>query len=409
VAQTPKTNKPGSPAPASSEAPDLARKFMRENPAGSLPDPPEFVEGRSNPVPVAEGGETPQTLFDRATPEGDQPAVETPVADAVATPETREQESAATAPGEAATSPTPEAEVPTKPEAPAAQPVAQVKPAEPAAAPAPVVAEVPKLDLAAKYTMADGSEWTGQQVTDALYQRAEILPKAAEADRFRATFGASAEEAEARWKPFLERVAAAPEAQREYAEHILSNADPALLDYLQRSEQYFYSPEGGGFQRPAAPAEKPAAAKPSDALPPRLERIANQMERQLINTRVTNERAELFSRYPFMAHNQKAYQALTTIASQYFAADEAAGKSPLECRGLLDAMRDQQVFLDSMSIAAAQATRPAVESKPGVGAQALLPGNGPASNGGTARPAPRREYSGPKEGAKAAFLQDFPE
>jgi hypothetical protein len=376
------------------DGPDLAKKFMRENPAGSLPDPPEIVEGRDKPVvPIAEGGSTPPQLFDE-TP-GDKPveAVTPETPETPATPSVSGETDPAAKPADA-TPPVPQAAVP--------------EAAKPVAAPA----ETPKLAMDAEYLMSDGSKWTGQQVTDALYERAEqantistLKPRAQEADNFRSLLGTKDfADAEARWKPFLERVAAAPPAQREFAERVLDNADPALIDYLQRSEQFFYSPEGGGFQR-SPEAAKPAAPDPAIQ---RFERVATAMERQLINTRVQNERTELFARYPFMAHNKKAYDALTSIAGQYFSSDEKAGKSPLECRGLLDAMRDQAVFLDTMAIANAAARSAVIEPRPGVGAEALIPGSGPASAAGSVRQAPSREsYRG--DDPKAAFLRDHPE
>ena len=378
--------KTASPAPESqlNKEPekDLVRSFMRENPTGSLPDEPEEVRGADGEVrPDTFDAEQPQLALE--APEKVEPATETPA-------EPTAGEVPAVQSGEAP--PTPQAEVKPEP-AKAEKPAAEVKaePAKPAA-----IAE-PSYDPGEKIHLLAGSEpWTREQVVLGLQERATLQPKAEEADKFRGLLGGDYADAESRWKPVLEKLAANPQ-RTQLLEELLGTDDPALLDYMRQSAE-FYKTQVPADQRPAQPTK--TAADPSMQ---RFERVASAMERQLINNRVQGEWAAINSEYPFVARNDKVRQALIGVASRMFTEDERAGKSPLECRGLIDAMNEQRVFLDTMRIAAAnQHTISAdvqPQAPPASGAQALLPSNGPGASGAARRSAPaREEYHGnPKD------------
>ena len=429
-----KPSQPAKPTPPSGGGPDLAKQFMRENPPGKLADP---VEPRAEVAPSFPEANSPRTLFESEHPAPAEPVAEVaaPAApeatvDADGTPLATGGETAPVAevaPVEGAVAETPEGEAPkaVKPEDTPGGPIGGEKPAE--AAPAtPVAAKVePSYAPDEVINLVPGSEgWTREQIVTRLQQSfTELEPKAREADQFHSLFGGNFADAEARWKPTLEKLAENPartaalekllsvgdQATIDFVDRVASNPDPALLDYLQRSEQHFYSPDGGGFQRPPAPAA-PAAKLAEDPRIAHAVSVAQQMEGQLAVMRANNERAQVFMQYPVVQHNEKVRQALFSRASEMYGQDEKAGKPLGERRGLLDAVKENQAFLEMAMIAARQASppSPAIEPRPGVGAEALLPGTGPGALG-TTRQAPPREYTGPKENAKAAFLEAYPE
>jgi hypothetical protein len=415
---------PKRPTPSGDGGPDLAKKFMRENPPGKLADP---VEQRPEVAPSFPEANAPQTLFEQdhpATPaepvaHADVPAAPAATVDYDGTPIATGGETAPTveAPPAEGAAPVVEGETPATETPQATAPTAEVKPAETPAAPA----EAAKPQAAAptepsyapdeKIALVPGSEpWTREQIVARLQQSfTELEPKAKEAEQFRSLLGGDYADAETRWKPVLERLAANPQ-RTQLLENLLATDDPGLLDYLQRSVE-FYRTEipATGASTPGQPAQ--VAQLADDPRIARAESIARQMEGQLAVMRANNEKAQVYMQYPFLQHNEKARQAIFARATEMYAADEAAGKPLNERRGLLDAVRAEQVFLDTMGIASRQAATAhpaAIEPKPGVGAAALLPGTGPGALG-TTRQAPPREYTGPPENAKAAFLHDYPE
>lgn len=410
----PKSNRvpaPSAPGSPSGDHTGLAQKFMRDNPVGKLTDQPEIAEGREKPFAgdvLPTGGETPEqvlaeTLGTQTPPEGAESSAAI-------------EASAAGERGEAAPPPTPQAEAPAAPVV--AQPAAEATPAEP---------QVAKLGREAKYELAPGVEWTGEQVIAALQQRAETIPKAEEADKFRSLLGGEYTEAEARWKPVLEKLASNPQrtqylesvlqnesfdpAVAAFAERLFANPDPTLLEYLQRSEQAFYDPQWGGNTRPVQPAAA-APQAPAAAASPEIAAMRGNMqamEDQLMARRFNDEKREIHGSYAFLNHDEPAKKALYDAAANLFATDAAAGKPALQRRGLVEAAEGLKVFLEAKQAVFDAQRRPSrVEPNPQVGAQALLPGTGPGA-AGTARPAPPREYRGDPDKAKDQFLQDYPD
>ena len=402
MAQKRISTQPKSPVAPSGDGPDLARKFMHENPAGSLPDPVEIPEGRTKPfvedIPVATGGETPQTLFEAA--EGEKPD------EAVGTTETPEQSgttAAAEPAGEVAAPPTPQAEA-EKPAAPTAE---QPKPAV-AETPAPAAPAAPSYDPAEEIHLLPGSEpWMREQIVTRLQEAETWRAKADEASKFETLLGGDYADAEARWKPTLEKLAANPQ-RTAFLEQVLTVEDPAALDYLQRSLE-FYNKEVPAEQRAAAtPQARPSA---DEAKFRQYDTTLKAMEDQMMTYRITSEKQIISSKYPFLDRDAAARKALFDAAAQLFATDAQAGKPATQRRGLLDAEQQLRVFLEakqSLDTAQQRPAPPRVEPQPGVGAQALLPGSGPGAVG-TTRSAPAREYTGPPDGAKSKFLEDYPE
>ena len=376
--------KTASPAPESqlNKEPekDLVRSFMRENPTGSLPDEPEEVRGADGEVrPDTFDAEQPQLALE--APEKVEPATETPA-------EPTAGEVPAVQSGEAP--PTPQAEVkpePAKVEKPAAE--VKAEPAKPAA-----IAE-PSYDPGEKIHLLAGSEpWTREQVVLGLQERATLQPKAEEADKFRGLLGGDYADAESRWKPVLEKLAANPQ-RTQLLEELLGTDDPALLDYMRQSAE-FYKTQVPADQRPAQPAQPSATEK-------RMLEVANAMEQSLFDQRSEYEWNTIYSEFPFVRNDLKARQALAAAADRLVKEDAAKGIGVMQRRGILDALKEQRVFLEMAKIA--HDNRPQVsadvqpQSPPASGAQALLPSNGPGASGAARRSAPaREEYHGnPKD------------
>ena len=393
MAQQKISTQPKTPVAPSGDGPDLARKFMRENPAGSLPDPVEIPEGRTKPfaedIPVATGGETPQTLFEAA--EGEKPSE--PVASAQE-PESSRVETAA---GEAPP-PTPVAEVP-----PA---VAAAEPSKPAAeTPAPAA---PSYAPDEKIHLLPGSEpWMREQIVTRLQEAETWRTKADEAGKFEQLLGGDYADAEARWKPTLEKLAANPQ-RTAFLEQVLTVEDPAALDYLQRSLE-FYNKEVPPEQRAAAtPQAKPSA---DEAKFKQYDSQLRAMEDTMMGYRINSEKQILYSKFPFLDRDESARKAIFDAAANLFATDAASGKPATQRRGLMDAMQQFQVFLEAkQSLYDAQSRpTPVAEPDPRVGAQRLVPGTGPGAVGST-RPAPSRESLNiPPDQAIHKFLEDYPE
>lgn len=383
-------------APSGDGGPDLARKFMRENAAGSLPDPVEIPEGRTKPfvedIPVAEGGETQAELFEAA--ESAKPSE--PVAEAK-TPEQSGGEATAESPGEVATPPTPQAE---------AKPAVEV-PAQPVAAEKPVVAE-PSYAPEEKIHLLPGSEpWMREQIVTRLQEAEGWRTKAEETGKFEQLLGGDYADAEARWKPTLEKLAANP-ARTAFLEQVLGVDDPAALDYLQRSLE-FYNKEVPAEQRAAAqPQAKPSA---DEAKFKQYDASLKAMEETMMGYRLNSEKQILFSKFSVLNYDEAARKAVFDAAANLFATDAAAGKPATQRRGLLDAMQGLQVFLEAKQALYDAQNRPApvAEPDPRVGTQRLLSGTGPGAVGAT-RSAPSRESLNlPPDQAINKFLEDYPE
>lgn len=391
-------NEPGAISSVANE-PDLVNKFLRDNPKGTLTDPPEEVEGGA--VPFDDEGpppeRDPESIVPPETPAdapADAPATpptETPASDAVAAP---------------ADAPAPQV---------AAAPPAPADAAPAPAEPKPAVEAAPSYDAAEKINLLPGSDpWTREQIVAGLQERATLQPRAAEADKFRTLFGFDYERAEHEWKPILDVLRNDPE--RTGVLDSVMRADPGLLQYLRESAAYYQTlpaEQRYAGSAPAAPANPATpAARVADPRMERYDRTFAAMQRQLAQSRAHNEWESAYQRYPFLRNDERARAALSGRASEMFMADEKAGKDPMECRGLLDAMNEQAVFLEAMGIAHANRTAPAPAAPPAAapanpGATAMLGSGGaaPTPRVTSARPT---GFRGDPDEAVAAFLRDHP-
>ena len=393
----------GSLTPAAEE-PDLVRKFMRENPAGSLPDTPEesgdavgeYTPDLTPPVVVPTPEE--QISEDTPPPAEDAPAVEVP-----ATP---------------AAEPTPEAPVPATPATPA-EPVAAA-PEAPVAQPAAAVEAPRSYEPSEKIYLHESVEpWTREQIVAGLQERAQLQPKAQEADKFHSLFGfENYEKAEAEWKPVLEILKSDP-GRTQILDSVL-RADPGLLQYLSESAAYYNTlPADQRYPAQAAPAQ--AQAQPtSDPRMAQFDRTFRAMQKIAVDNRVKSEWQTVFNKYPYLQTDERARQALVARAGEMFQTDERNGKDPLEARGLLDAMNEQAVFLEAAgyaygarmaanSPATAQVAAPAIGVPPANGTQGLLGSGGPTAGAPGRAPTKPKGFKGNPDQAVAAFLRDHPD
>jgi hypothetical protein len=376
---------------APAKEPDLVSKFVRENPKGTLQDP---VEERGDFVPMPLG------LEDAPAVEAvETPAAEAPVKDS--TPETITAEPEAIAKPE---------ETITAEAAP--QAAAAAEPVVPAAE-KPVVAESvaaePKISYEPTeeiHLLPNEPAWTRQQVIDGLQERATLQPKADGLDYvLKALNQPDVASVERVWKPIIEAINADP--MRGSVADIVLKADPGLLDYLNRSAQFYN-------ELPADQKMAPAA-QPQQTHDPRFdqyEQTISAMREQLVNQRIQSEWQHATSKFPFLAQDEAARVKLAGAADALRKADIEAGKDPLKARGLLDAMNDLGIWLEMVSVAHAQRATPAparenpapaIEPVPGRGAEALLGSNGPGPSG-VRSSTPSTPYKG--NDPVAAFLRD---
>lgn len=391
------TPNPGASAPnpfGKNDATDPVRAFMRDNPAGKIVDPPEEVVGGA--APILDDGEVPAELVDGLV--GARP-------DDVAVPVVTD---AVTPPVEGAAALTTE-----KPAV-----VPETKPAAAPAAAAPAVTEKPVAPVEQpktyaadeKFTIREGVEpWTRAQIDAGLTQRAELIPRAAEADQFRTLFGYDFAKAETEWKPVLEIMRSDPE-RTAFLDSAL-HAPKDELEYLRKSSEFYNSPEGRTMRglSPEAPPKTEAQKLPTP--PAARDARVDQLYAQAVKQRIGNELSGMYRQYPFMQTNLEARKAALAMADLLRDTDIKNGKAPLEARGLFDVLEMNKAAYDAMKIAydAKNApvveTPPVVEPNPNVDRASLVTGGGP---GPTVRPTPPPIYKGNPENAVAEFTKHFP-
>lgn len=287
-----------------------------------------------------------------------------PVADAVAPvssePDERDEVTAWLQDGEfkepsvgtADTPETPKAETP--PATPETAPKADAAPIVAPEAPAPDAA--PKADAASKsydlgerIALRDGVEWTREQILVALQERAASAPLAQEATKYQELFGTRTfAEAEQAWKPILERLRSDADLTR-YVDSVLA-ADPAKLDYLVRSAEFYDSQAApAAAAAPAAPVAAPKAAESAEMA--ELRKFVDQARKQAAQQRTTTEWSAATARYPFLNNDLAARQALITLANALYNEDRANGVDDMECRGIPDAVKMNEALYDAKMIA----------------------------------------------------------
>jgi hypothetical protein len=398
---------------------DPVSKFMKDFPAGTLPDEPEVVAREGGGTFVDDGplpeGETPdsiavkrQAALDAFAATGDQPTAEPAV-----TPE------AGAAPAATASEGTPSGEpAAAAPKAGTPEPAAPVAPAAPAAAaPAAAAPGAPSYAPDEPIHLAAGVEpWTRAQIVAGLQERDQMLPAVQEATQFRKVFGQDAVTAEREWTPILDIMRREPERTK-MLESILT-MDEATLDYARICISFFNSPEGReqrGLPAQAPPSERAALAMPWTLQPPDKDRqTMDAMREFVVKERAKSEWETVFAQYPYVRDNVAIKTALRDAALQLWAADTANGIDELKARGLPDAVKQLRVFLEAQGAvanAASRATAPPPTPAPNTPAPAVavLPSSGPSITGSRAPVDPNKEWRGNPDDAVAAFIKDHPQ
>lgn len=372
------------------EGPDLARSFMQKHPQGSLPaDPPDDTPG-SLSAPVLETA---------APPVEEVPAVEAPETDSQGEPVAPQspEEVKPAAKVEAARAEAVEPKPTDKPAEPKVE--AKVEPVKPTYAPEEVL------------HLAEGADWTREQVVYALKERAELQPKAAEADKFGQLLGfKDYTTAEAQWKPVLDSLRSDP--QKPPLVQAILDADADKLEYLAQSAAFYDTQVASGA------VERPATKVPAQPAPDSIEareraELRSFMDEQRKNaaiTRANTERTDALTRYPFLQTDGAAWDALLKTAVTLYNFDLKSGKPEWECRGLADAIAMNKPLLDGRNIVAAQeriSPPPmAAPLSPNTEPQALLGSPGPTPSG--VRQTQPKAYTGDPDQAVSAFLEQYP-
>lgn len=396
---------------------DPVDKFLRENAKGSLPDAPESVRdaGGDTIREVPDGGRedkvySPEKLAAKARalsgepdPDPEKPA------DAVTTPAAEPL-----APVEAGKPATAEAAKPA--DAQPATPPAAAAPAE-LAAPAQPAAKAP-IDYEQMVRLDDDTEWKLGDVVAGLRERESFRPIAKELGSYRALFGGkNFAEAEAEWKPIIEKLRTEP--TRRMLADLALKADPSVVQYLLDSRDFWDQlPQAERDAMIAArPAPAAAAAAPAErggipvpAAAPQDETTTMLLE-QAVNQRAKNDWDAAYERYSFLRANQKARQVLSTAAMRYHNEDLGKKIHPLKARGLLEALKDEQIFLETMQTAyeAQERARQPADVEPGKGPEALLTSAAPEPPGARAAAKRPEEYRGKLDDSVAAFIADYPQ
>lgn len=259
----------------------------------------------------------------------------------------------------------------TKKEPPAATPT-EHKPSEPTpAAPKPGEAAPAKTEPAPKIepavpaaktyepqeriALAEGSEWTREQIVAGLTERAKLQadlktyePIKAEAEGFKQIFGMSASEAKTAWGPILSRLAQEPQTA-DFLDSYLQ--DPALAEYLNECAVHF-AQQVPAARQPQRQPQKPPVDPVMQQQLKELQEWKGAQEKRSADDRVRNEWAQATSRYPFLAHDQAAKQDLLATAQWMWSQDPS--------KGILDALALKAPVYDRIG----QLNAPAAEPKP---------------------------------------------
>ncbi|MDE2105308.1 MAG: hypothetical protein KGL39_49235, partial [Patescibacteria group bacterium] len=223
-------------------------------------------------------------------------------------------------------------------------PVATQQPTPESAAP---VAPATTLAGDEKIKLSSDTEWTRDQIVEALKERATAAPLAKEAEGFRTLFGMPLEEAQRAWGPVMQRLATEPKTVAFLDAYL---ADPSKAAYLEKCAAHYDQ------QAPSAPAAPPAAA-----IDPALKKEVDdlrawrmQQEKQAAQDRLNREWQQATTKYPFLATDAALRNDLMLTAQALHAQDNS--------KGLLDALALKAALYDAKLIAsqapAATATPP---------------------------------------------------
>ena len=346
------------------DAPSPTEAWLAEHPADAAFDENAALAKATLPLPLdlGEEEEIEDAVGDEADDEGE---VENEPVEAEATPAAKPE-------GEA-----PVVEAEAKP--------AKAKPAEPQ----------PKTFAPdEKIGLAEGIEWTRQQVVDALQERVQLQGRVAEIGTFEKVFRMNAEQAQQVWGPVIEQIVAKP-ALAQFIQGYMEN--PAKQAYLDQCATYFDE------SNPQAAAPTMPATAPVVALPPETQRQLDELrtwqadkQKQEAVDRFNREVEAVRARYPFVVEDASLFNDLRETARMMWQQDNK--------KGLLDALQLKSGLYEALA-----AARTAQEQPPAQAASVPVPTlPSPGASPSTKRtPKRRREFADLDE-ATQAWLAEHP-
>lgn len=272
-------------------------------------------------------------------------------------------------------------------------PAPEVKPPEPIAE---KTAEPIKPSFAPedKLGLAEGVEWTRQQVVDALQERVQLQERVKDIDTFQEVFRMPASQAKEIWGPVIDKLVSDPTIGTFLAGYL---DDPARKAYLDQCASYYDT------ENPAPPV---AAAVPVAQIPPDVQKQLNDLtkfrqeqEKRDSVARFNNEVEQVRARYPFVVADPALFNDLRETARLMWQQDNS--------RGLLDAMHARSAVYEALSAArTAQETQP-LQGAPETPSAAALPTRGAGPT--TKRTQRRQRNFNDLDEATEAWLSEYPD
>lgn len=346
----------------------------------------------ARPAPVSE----PSSLDEKLDawlddhPEGKGFEEKAPVATAEPEAPPVEEPPSEVAPGDAdvpGTTPAPPSEAPAATPPPTDEPQAKA----PAPVEKPPVPESVPFSLDAKYVFSEGAPaWTGQQVVDALRERAQALPLAQEAAVFHEVFGMPAAQAKELWEPNLAWMRQNPRQLEMIASLI---QDQQKASYILNCADYYDTPEArsarGEIEGPqlqmSADVEK--RFKQLETENKRLLDAENERRKAHYTNRITRELNTAFERYPYLRDNPQMVQALLARAYWINGGDDSENS-----KGVLDALDMERELYDAKLTALNSATAIAHDAAAPPPVPPLMGSAGASPQATQPRVAPNRKF-----------------
>ncbi len=265
---------------------------------------------------------------------------------------------------------------PSEPTTPSAPKPGEAAPAKTEAAPKiePAAPVAKTYEPHERIALAEGSEWTREQIVAGLTERAKLQqdlktyePIKAEAEGYKQLFGMDAAEARTAWGPILQRLAAEPQTA-DFLDGYLQN--PALAEYLNECAAHFAQQAPQAYRQPQQP-QRPAVDPVMAQQIKELNEWRAAQDKRASDERVASEWAQATSRYPFLAHDAAAKQDLLATAQWMWSQDNS--------KGILDALALKAPVYDRLGQIGQQQQSPPPQAQPVVPALLGSPGASPTA------------------------------
>jgi hypothetical protein len=237
--------------------------------------------------------------------------------------------------------------------------------------------------------LAEGIEWTRQQVVDALQERVQLQSRVGDVDVFEQTLRMPAAQAKEVWGPVVERLIAEPSIAK-FIQGYMEDANKQA--YLDECATY-YDTEIPAVERPATTV----AARIDPALKKQIDELASWKagrEKQDAVDRFNREVEQVRQRYPFVVADPALFNDLRETARWMWSQDNS--------KGLLDALSAKASIYEALAAARSAQEPPVAQSVP---VQTLAsPGATPTTK---RTPRRQRQFADTDE-ATQAWLDEHP-